>query len=840
MAKYVHPRYNIIKGLDLKNNEINRKAENASDTKNVQKVLNGDRQSIEKRKGYQARAIDGEAYGIATYDKINATTGEITNELIKVSNVAHKLTESSITISYTGSAASTSIDLVAISGDKFQFTIIEDGSTTLTVDLGKGFDEGSSYTLANLKTAVDALSDFSMTIAGDTTVPAATLEITVSKAVTTSASATIKYWYWEAINTTQSTPLAGNNSNKNDDEFENTSFVNFNGNLYMSNGYDSLQKYDGQNIYNAGLPTGVQPTAATASGSLTGTFKYVMLYEQVDAAGNTIQSAISSESATVSPATNSVDVTVTNIEDGTGYNTNGALADGNQTVAVSGGTVTLTVDNGSGGAPTFNAGDTAYLLNRSTGNYTAYDITSVTATTIVVTSSETIQVNDNDPISNNLKIKIYRTKDSGSTFFLVETIPNDFSATTQVYNDTTTDANLGAQFIDPVKTPGLPPKGRYITVFQNQLVIAGDRTNVNRYYWSDIGNANNIESFPAASNGKDVLVRQGGKITGIGSLSDSLVIFKERSMSYESGDFAQDDVRSDIITSGDVGCIAHATIQEIGGSLFFLNERGVYAVTGGALPKLISDDISPVFSKNVRDTDEIFKLKRAQAINFASNQQYILWLPAETTNVDVYANENSKIYMFDYFNAEWFRWTNMNFHSGMSIMNDELWWVERRYSTVNGDVDFNLYKQHKSTTEYDYADHASAIDWEYTSGWEALDNPDTWKKYLRVRYSSFPDPDFEESGGFNVTCKTELDYIRGVTHSTLTINFTNQGSGWGLDGWGLFEWGGYRDQLFISKLRSGKARSLRTVLSNSELNTNVLISGWALEIAAAYKPRTRL
>lgn len=840
MSKYVHPRYNIIKGLDLKNNEINRKAEQASDTKNVQKVLSGDRQSIEKRKGYQARAIDGEAYGIATYDKINATTGAITNELIKVSNVAHKLTESSVTVAYTGSAASTSINVLAVSDTSITLTIIEDGVTTLETDLGVGYDEASIVTLADVKTLVDALSDFSMTISGETTVPAATLEITVSKAITTSASATIKYWYWTAINTTQSTPLAGNNANKNDSEFENTSFVNFNGNLYISNGYDSLQKYDGQNIYNAGLPTGIIPTAATAAGSLTGDFKYVIVYEQVDAAGNTIQSAVSPESTTISPSTNSVDVTVTNIEDTTGYNTNGALSTANQTVAVSGGTVTLAVDDGSGGSPTFNVGDEAYLYNRSTSAYTAYPITAVTSTTIVVTSAETIQLNDNDVISNNLKIKIYRTKNGGTAFFLVETIANDFSNTTQVYNDTTTDANLGAQFIDPVKTPGLPPKGRYITVFQNQLVISGDRTKVNRYYWSDIGNANNIESFPDASNGKDVLVRQGGKITGLGTLSDSLVVFKERSMSYESGDFAQDDIRSDLITSGDVGCIAHATIQEIGGSLFFLNERGVYAITGGALPKLISDDISPIFSKNFIDTDDVLKLKRAQAINFASNQQYILWLPAETSNIDTYANENSKIYMFDYFNAEWFRWTNMNFHSGMAIMNDELWWVERRYSNVNGDIDFNLYRQHKSNTENDYADHTSAIDWEYISGWEALDNPDTWKKFLRVRYSSFPDPDFEETGGFNITCATELDYIRGVPHSTITVNFTNQGSGWGADGWGLFEWGGYRDQLFVSKLKTGKAKSLRTVLTNNDLNTNVLISGWALEIAAAYKPRTKL
>jgi hypothetical protein len=841
MAKYVHPRYERIRGLDLKNNEANRKAENASNTRNVQKVVTGDRQSIEKRKGYKMMAADGEAYGIAVYDKINATTGAITEELVKVSNVAHTLTESSITIAYTGSSTSISLNIYAVAGDRIELTVVEDSVVTATINIGKGFDEAPVFTLANLKTAIDALTDFSMTIAGDTTVPAASLEFKTSAAITTSASLVIKYWYWTAINTSQATPLSGNNTNKNDSEFENTSFVNFQGNLYISNGYDALQKYDGQNIYNAGLPVGTKPTGALAAGSLAATYKYVILHEQVDAAGNTIQGAISPASANVIPATNSVDLTVTNIEDATGYNTNGAIADGNQTVAVSGGTVTLTVDNGAGGSQTFNAGDTAFLLNRSTSAYTSYAVASVTATTIVLTSAETIQVTDNDPISNNLKIKIYRTKDSGTDYFLVETIPNNFSATTQVYNDTTTDANLGAQFIDPVKTPGLPPKGRYITVFQNQLVIGGDLANVNRYYWSDITNANNIESFPAASNGKDVLVRYGGKITGLGSVSDNLIVFKSRAMSYESGDFAEDDVRSDIVTAGDIGCVAHATIQEVSGSLFFLNERGVYAITGGGLPTLVSDRISPAFVKTVTDADKVLKLKRALAVNFAEKQQYILWLPSETTNVDAYANSDSKIFMFDYFNNEWFSWDNMNLQGGMSILDNELWWVERRYSTTNSDVDFNLYRQHNTNFEHDYADHASAINWSYTSGWEALDNVDTWKKFLRIRFSSFPDPDFEETTGFNITCGTEIDYIRGSPHtSSITINFANQGSGWGLDGWGNFPWGGFRNQLFISKLRTGKAKALRIVLTNSELNTNVLLSGWALEIAAAFRPRTRL
>ena len=98
-------------------------------------------------------------------------------------------------------------------------------------------------------------------------------------------------------------------------------------------------------------------------------------------------------------------------------------------------------------------------------------------------------------------------------------------------------------------------------------------------------------------------------------------------------------------------------------------------------------------------------------------------------------------------------------HSGAAVLDDELWWVERRFSTFNSDVDFNLYRQHNTNLEVDYVDHAEPIQWEYTSGWENMADVDQWKKFNYIRFTSFPDPDFEETSSFTVNCSTEIDYI---------------------------------------------------------------------------------
>ena len=58
--------------------------------------------------------------------------------------------------------------------------------------------------------------------------------------------------------------------------------------------------------------------------------------------------------------------------------------------------------------------------------------------------------------------------------------------------------------------------------------------------------------------------------------------------------------------------------------------------------------------------------------------------------------------------------------------------------------------------------------------------------------------------------------------------------GWGLPAWGVLDWGAPQAKTSKKKLRSGKAQSIRYVVTNSVLHEKVAISAWETVITAPY------
>jgi hypothetical protein len=86
----------------------------------------------------------------------------------------------------------------------------------------------------------------------------------------------------------------------------------YDGRLYMSGGVVSA--YDGETVSEVGfLHAPAAPTTGTSGTGITGTFKYVAIYEEVDCAGVRTVSGVSSPSASVSPANQTVAVTTAGI-----------------------------------------------------------------------------------------------------------------------------------------------------------------------------------------------------------------------------------------------------------------------------------------------------------------------------------------------------------------------------------------------------------------------------------------------------------------------------------------------------------------------------------------------
>lgn len=816
------------KGLDLRSSDLTREQNYASSLMNADYRKTG---ALNKRKGYQSITKDtGGGGGSAIYANVNITTGAITEELITVDDNLHKLVEATITIAYTGSSTASMNLYVDSTTSTFKFEAEENGITLLSYDLGTGINEASAITAANLKTQVDALADFSATIVGDASVPAAFLTIQRDTALNSSGVA-INYSALETINSPLASPLATTLANKDDDEFKNASFVNLQNVLYVGTGYDELYKYDGQTFFRAGMPQGVTLTSVDGgAGSITNSsLKYLVTYVQLDNKGNVVEGIQSDPSTALALTAKQADLTITNILNTTGFNTNCGIAVGLHTTLN-----TLTLDDGAGGNHTFNVGDTAYFYDSVEAAYITRNIDSKTSTTITIEGAA-VTIADNTIISNNLRIAVYRNQSAGTTYSLVAEFPNDSFNSTQAHTDNLADSALGANYVEPIKQHGLPPKGRYLTVFRNLLICSGDLTNVNTVYYSDLDGA---EYFPAGDNSFLVETNFGDKVTGISTNNNALFTFKDQSIHVLTGDIANDQFRVDVVSGGDVGCVSHHTISEIKGKLVFLGSKGVFGLrVGENEPEEVSYKVEPVF----RQVNSTFNLSKAVSVNWFQKDKYILFLPAELTsgsNEKYTDTNNSRMIIYDYSRKAWLEWDNIDFQGGAVIFNDNLHFSERRLGTVSGDVESNLYKILDTADTYDYADHVDSIPFDYRTHWEAMGEPDVYKKYLRLKVQSLDASvnDFE-SDTFQIEVTTQINYIDSQS-SAFTLDFSSA-SGWGEFFWGVDAWGSSRALHDKSKLKATKAQALRIVYTNDTLHENILMSGWTLEANLPFRTRIK-
>jgi hypothetical protein len=839
MTEYIlTKRYLNHFGLDLKSSDLTRPLEYASGIKNAQYRKSG---AIEKRRGYQACASSQGGHGLFTYNKADTTTGIQTSQVLSVSNKLHKLEESTLTVSYTGASNSVVISIYYDTvTDQYRCLIVDGVTTLLDMALGVGFDEASTITINDLKLAIDALADITAVLSGSTSTPAAFIGV-VRDYNLSESDLVAKACYWSDCNSPVATPFAGSETNKNSDDFENVSSVQINNITLISNGYDEVQKWDGQNCYRAGLPTPTSiSTVDSGAGAITGSnYTHVIQYLQKDAVGNIVEGNILKSTALAPLVAKQVTATIANIQASSGFNTNCAIVNGAQAVVT-----TITVDDGSGGSHTMKVGDTAYFYDGVSSSYVERLVTAIGATTITIAGAA-VTIADNAVVSNNLRISLFRSKTSGTAptiFYLIAEIPNNSFVATQTYLDNLTDAQLGAQLIEPITDRSPPPKGKYISIFRNISVIAGSREFPNTVFYSDVDSP---EYFPSDITQFDVHTVAGDIITGIAPINELFAIFKNRSIFEVTGDISSNNIRVNQITS-DIGCSAHHSIQDIRGTLCFLSDRGPYQMRGGEIPTPLGNNrLEPIFDDDkltqeikqilfdtqLTSDDERFKLKRAISINDRKEEKYILYLPTESeSGVNKYANTQSKTIVFDYSRGAWLLWDSLNMAGGATIANDEFYFTERRLSSYTTNVDHILYRRHTIADAYAYQDNTLPIDWGYDTQWESLEEPSVLKRFLRLKVFNLEEL---PNNSMDLSVETEADFIREVPKSSFVLSLTE-------DGYGVSEYGvaPYGDVAFPTskyKLQGGRYRSLRVRFSNNEDQRNIVLSGWELEIVTAYR-----
>jgi len=789
--------------------------------------------SIEKSPGYKALVEDLAYAGIARFGRINDDTGQIEKQLIGISDTVSLKTSGTFTVSYSGSLAGVQLSITTGDDDEtITFEIQESETVVYSKDLGKAIDETSPVTLAALKTEIDALTDYSATIVGTTTTPAALLPYEESLVFSSSSAAIITFSQWEEVNKTVTSPLAGNATNKGESDFENTAWVNYNGNLYMTNGYDSPLKYDGQTLYKMGLPRAeaAPGTAVVGSGSITDTGRqYSYTYLQVDANSGVFEGQESLQSASVALTADDVTVTVANIQAGSGFNTNCAIVAGVQS-----GVNTITVDDGSGGSHTMQVGDTAYFFDGVSSEYVEREVTAIAAGTITVDGAA-VDVADNAVISNNLRIPIYATTAAGLLRYNLVELPNNSFAATQGFLD---DVNVitGLPFyLQPSITPSLPPNGRYITTFQNFLVIGGVSDAVNTVYVGDFGVS--VEGFDAFRRSFDVISGAGDRVSGLGANDQFLFVGKSSSSFNISGDMSTFRIRVDQ-NRGDKGCESHHSIVPVGGYLYFISSDGVYRIISGQTPEEVSAQIQPVFFSDIQNVGSDFVLKRATAINDVDNQKYILFLPTEDLlDGTLVATDASRVFIYDYYRNSWARRPNLNAAAGYVMLDDGIWFCERRFGDESSSAESFTYKFSSDINSVQsYNDHVVATPFEFSTAWTHLGDPEIYKKLIKVKIESL---ESTPNDGFDLDMDVEFNFIKGLTVNSKSLRPGFSVEGYGLSSYGVSPYGDPDNQVqtldSVMQMRYKKCFSWRLVMTNTSKNQNVKITGIAEDVSTPYR-----
>ena len=461
-------------------------------------------------------------------------------------------------------------------------------------------------------------------------------------------------------------------------------------------------------------------------------------------------------------------------------------------------------------------------------------------------------ITDGQVLSNNLRINIYRTKENPndlSPFFLVGTISNDAitGSASQTFLDDFVDLELGREYNFPVALPESPPISKYLTVFGNQLVYAGGERNnpddSDVVYFSE---AENPEAVPRATNFINVPAVD-DNVSGVGVAGSTLIVFKNQSIDAVTGDLLVGPYQvSPVAPGANIGCVAHATIARVGSLLYFLSQSGVYAITESQLfptdpfgePIALSITIENIFRENRFLPYTKFVYKRAVAANYTKDQQYVLFLPCEDSQSTIRdANANSRIMTYDYQGKNWFEWDNMNAAGGIVVIDNTLYFQERRYSGVVGNT-ANFYRQHRFYRLIDYADHTAPLRTEWRSSWEDMGLPAVRKIFSRCmlyldRYSNL-----QQFNNPQLSFSSYLDRIEGLqnTIANVTTVDNTRNAAWGYSPWGWGVWSGYQDSFIRINLKRGTvAKSIQVGFTTVGINMGYKLAGFQLEAIPEFR-----
>lgn len=268
-----------------------------------------------------------------------------------------------------------------------------------------------------------------------------------------------------------------------------------------------------------------------------------------------------------------------------------------------------------------------------------------------------------DLFTNNrsaVVIEHWRTKKNppeGAPFFLITSndpsvltgdnryLPNEPGTAPALFTDALTDAGLATREANPENGAVLenlaPPPATIIAATQDRILLSGIAGNPHQVWYSKLRGAGEIAAFHDALLFD--LPPDGGAITALAFLSETLVVFKETAIYSVPGDGFDNTQGGQNygparLLSADVGAVSQDAVAFTPRGLMFKSRKGWYLLTGWQPPTYIGGAVAAF------DDDEV------KAVNVLESQHHVRVLTP------------SRMLVWDYeVNAEqggaWSEWT---------------------------------------------------------------------------------------------------------------------------------------------------------------------------------------
>jgi len=329
---------------------------------------------------------------------------------------------------------------------------------------------------------------------------------------------------------------------------------------------------------------------------------------------------------------------------------------------------------------------------------------------------------------------VYRTKeDNADVFYRLPVTSANQNSTTSTYitpaNDNTLDANITV----PLYTTGnvlgndAPPPVGAMVVYRDRLFVL-DSTNPLVIYYSKKVNFASAVDF---SDGQLINVDPtGGPVTGLSAMDDKLLIFKEDSIRYISGqgpnpDGTNDDYGSTTLITTDAGCVNSRSIVTTPDGVMFKSSKGIYFIDRGLKVSYLG---APVEKFN---SDFI-----TSAVLMSDNNQIRFTLD---TNV---------ILVYDYFIDTWATFTPL------TAVDSVVWDDAHTFINSNGRVQ----KQDNTI----WTDNGTGYQMELTTGWLTFGGIQGFQRLYKITLLG------NYNSSHNLQCNLYYDFNNAITQ-TITV-----------------------------------------------------------------------